>query len=305
MKKLYPYDSRLPMRVAIFMSGTGSNAKKIIEWHLEEKKAGNPSFEPVLIFTDNPKSNAVAISNSYSSKGLSLPVLCDSIYDFYKACGKDDLKDLNIREAFDNSHIGVLSSYNIDCIALAGYDRIATPVICNTFFTINVHPGYLPAKYDSGPKIGKPKYTGLAWIPSAKAILAGENEVHTSVHVVTDNLDCGPVLAVSAPQPVPDEVKGMSLEERATLIGTVRSIQEIADFIKKNPDFSEAALHCQFPIVKYASDCQNRLKVHGDWVVFPRVLRYIGTGRYACENGSLFFDGEPIPNGKLIREGEL
>ena len=47
---------------------------------------------------------------------------------------------------------------------------------------------------------------------------------------------------------------------------------------------------------------QNRLKEIGDWAIFPRTLEYLADGRYSKdEQGSLYFDDKPIPQGlKLV-----
>ncbi len=289
------YKPGLPMRLAISLDGPGSNTRKIIEHHIVERDAGKPSYEPAMLLTGTPSSNAVKISTEYSSRGLTLPVLFHSFLDFFKARGLDSIKedkDMPIRRAYDNITLNLLSAHGIDCVALAGDEYVKTSVICNTILTVNVHPGDLRAKYDSGKNAGKPKYTGLGWIPSAKAILAGEKEVRTSVHIVTDKLDCGPVLAVSAPQLVPE----ISALEKIALMGGKKSLGELIDCVKTMPDVAG-----KIPLVSIAKDCQERLKVNGDWVIFPKVLQYIAEGRYARdEKGSMYFDKEPIPDGKVI-----
>lgn len=286
------YEPGLPMRTAISIDGSGSNGRKIIEHYIAQRDAGKPSYEPVMLLTGKLSSNAVKISTEYSSKGVTLPVFAHSIVDFFKARGRDSIKedkDMPIRSAYDTVAVKLLSAHGVDCVALAGDEYVKSPVFSNTILTVNVHPGYLPARYTSGKNKGKPKYTGLGWIPSAKAILAGEKEVRTSVHVVTSELDCGPVLSVSAPQPVPE----ISLLEKIALMGGKKSLNEIIDCTKTMPDLAG-----KIPLVANAKDCQERLKVHGDWVIFPRTLQYIAEGRFAKdEKGNLYFDKEPIPNG--------
>jgi hypothetical protein len=195
------------------------------------------------------------------------------------------------------SHVKILTDFGVDCVALAGYDWIVTTQICNTFIpTLNVHPGDLRKRRPDG----KPRYDGLAWVPSAKAILAGDGEVRTSVHVVTEGLDEGGVLAVSDPQPVPQEV--LSLENRMVLLGGAKSVQEIVDFARARPELSVKQLGEIYPIVKYAADCQDRLKVNGDWVVFPKSLEYVARSRYAADDKRkrIYFDGDHVPGGIVI-----
>lgn len=299
MKLTALYKPGLPMRTAISIDGSGSNGRKIIEHYIAQRDTGRPSYEPVLLLTGKLSSNAVKISTEYSSRGLTLPVFAHSLVDFFRARGRDSIKedkDMPIRSAYDNITVKVLSEFGIDCVALAGDEYVKTPVLVNTLLCVNVHPGKLSTVYTSGKNAGRPKYTGLGWIPSAKAILAGETEVCSSVHIVTDKLDCGQILSVSAPQPVPNAV--LSLEDRTKLLGMAKSIQEIADFIKQHPDASAEELGHMAPLYKHAVDCQDRLKVHGDWVIYAKTLQHIAEGRYASdEKDNMYFDGKPIPTG--------
>ncbi len=277
------------MRLAIFMSETGSNATKLIERYLADRDANDVAFEPVLMFTDNPDSNAVEIATKrFIKRGFTLPVFTHSIRGFYSMRGVEDIANEAAREEYDEVQAGLLHEFGVDCIALAGYNWVVSPALCNPFFIENVHPGRLDVK----GKDGRPKYRGLAWIPSAKAILAGDNEVYTSVHVVTRELDGGPVLAVSEPQPVPLEAR---IEDRKKLLGNAKSVKEISDFIKAHPDTKKDVLFEMFPIYKHAVDCQNRLKENGDWIVYPQAIRDVAVGRYALDGKTVYFDGKPMP----------
>lgn len=281
MKQLYtPKDSL--MRVGIFMSGSGTNARKLIEAYIADRDAGRVVAEPVLLFTDNLESNAWKIGRDYELKGVVLPVLLNSFVDF-----RNDNPSAS-RSDYDAHQSELLSDYGVDCVALAGYDWIVTPVICDKKLTVNVHPGFLPKKKHNG----RPAYAGLGWEPSAKAVLAGENNVYTSVHVVTPVLDGGPVLDVSDPVPVPEKVR--SLEDRAVLLGMAESVRQISAFMKANPDFPDEELRRLFPIYGIAKDLQEQLKVKGDWVVFPRTLRRIAEGRYSVDGDKAYLDGKPV-----------
>src|SRR3989344_1487983 len=98
MKLTDLYSEKMPMRLAIFMSGTGSNAKKIIEKYLEQRDSGMISLEPALMFTDNPSSNAYKIAREdYKKQSLVIPLAFNPIKEFYKKCGCDNIKDIKIR----------------------------------------------------------------------------------------------------------------------------------------------------------------------------------------------------------------
>lgn len=286
------------MRLAIFMSGTGSNAKRIIEKYLMQRDLGRNNFEPALIFTDNPGSKACKIANiDYRNECLKIPFAINSIREFYEKHGSDNLRDMKIREEYDKAQLKILNDNGIDAVALAGYDWVVTSVICDSKLTANVHPGDLRKTF---PDSRKRMYIGLAWVPSAKAILNNEDKVYTSVHLVTSQLDGGPLLAISQPQNIQKEV--LSLEDRTILLGKALGMENplsyISRFIKENPELTDEEISGYFPIYRFAKDCQERLKVHGDWVVFPKVIEDISSGRYAKdESGNLYFDNKPIPNG--------
>jgi len=276
-------------RLAIFMSGSGTNAMRIIERYIQDKKEGTVSFEPVLMFTDNPKSSARHIAEQmYKDQGFTCQYVWNPLVD----------KAMKDRPAYDEVQRGLLNTRGIDMIALAGYDWVVTSAICDNFVVANVHPGDLRRLDDAGKKA----YRGLAWVPSAKAIMAGENEVYTTVHLVTTELDGGPILGRSVPVKVQDYILG--LEDRTVLLGEatqrlgegfkMEKLQRLIDDAKiGNEDAAK-----MFPIVGYAKECQESLKRLGDWVVFPQVVSWIAQGRYGRNtNGAICFDGIPKPEG--------
>lgn len=288
LTKLYD-PAKGPMKLAIFMSGSGSNAVKILERYAEQVAVGSVTYEPVVLFSDNHESNVVKIATQFG-----VPYKINPIRDFYNRAGAD-IKDMDIREDYDTEQVRMLKDLGVDAVALAGYDWKTTPLICNEFVTGNVHPGDLRVKKADG----KRKYIGLGWVPSAKAILDRKNEVYTSVHLVTPELDEGPLLAVSAPQSVPEEVLGL---ERKVLLGEAESIGGILRFIKENTGVNNDELARIFPIYGYARECQERLKVHGDWIEFPDAIVNISSGIYERDGeGKLYFEGNPIPEGVLRR----
>lgn len=297
-----------PMQVAIFMSGSGTNALKILEsWEriYNEKKRFIDApfkrleeqvvFEPALIFTDNSESKAAEIAKEYQKKeGLALALWSNPISQFFQR----NKRSIDDRKHYDSVQKDIAKGRCIDLVALAGYDWVVTEEIHKNFITVNVHPGDLREKNEKG----EPKYAGLGWIPSAKAILDGKNEVYTSVHLVTEELDGGPILAVSAPQAIPAEA---AIKKRKQLLGEGLSLKEVITFVKLHSDLPESEINTKFPIVGYARDCQDRLKRNGDWVVFPQVIEDIARGRYARdEEEKLYFDGQPIET-LNFREGKL
>jgi len=68
------------------------------------------------------------------------------------------------------------------------------------------------------------------------------------------------------------------------------------------PHVGDEELARVFPIYGYARECQDRLKIHGDWIEFPNAIVNISSGSYEKDReGKLYFEGNPIPEG-VVRE---
>jgi len=264
-KLLFDPGLKRTMRVACFMSGSGTNVRKIIEHqiHLEEERGKSP-FEVVVIFTDDPeRSNARIIAEEYR-----IPLEYNDIKKFYE--GKN-IKDLKIREEFDEKTLGIIAPYKPNIIALGGYAWWVTEPILSTYIVVNVHPGDLSVKDNNG----KRKYVGLHHIPPMKAILAGEKYLHSSSHIVTEKHDMGPILIISKPLQV-EIPYGITLEDL------------------KKPE------NKQF-LIRLCKEHQDRLKRVGDWQIFPLTLQWIAEGRFAIDDRmNVYFDGILIKDGHRL-----
>jgi folate-dependent phosphoribosylglycinamide formyltransferase PurN len=258
------FESRLkkPMRVACFMSGSGTNVRKIIEHQVYlENERDKPLYKVVVIFTDSPeKSNARIIAEEYG-----IPLEFNDIEKFY--IGKS-IRDIKVREEFDYKTLGLIGPYKPDIIALGGYAWKITKPILSTYMVFNVHPADLSVR----GKDGKRKYVGLHHIPPMKAILAGEKYLHSSTHLAVQKPDMGPILVISRPLPV-ELPYGISLNDL------------------KKPENE------QF-LIRLCKEHQDRLKKVGDWEIFPLTLQWIAEGRFAIDRRmNVYFDGELIKDG--------
>ena len=263
IKPLYSPKKDSPMRIAGFMSGSGTNLVKIIEYeHIVAEKTGAKPYEVTLVFTDNKNSNAAKIADLFG-----LPLLTHDILDFYKEQGCKDKKHLSLRPVFDQKTVALLANYQFDLIALAGYMSIVTAPLLKAYDgrIINVHPADLTAT-DGGRRL----YTGDNAV--ARAIKNSENAIYSSTHIVREQVDYGEILMVSPPVPV-SLPSGYSVSMLAQP-ENIAFLNEIAD------------AH------------QEILKEKGDWVVFPRTLELIAAGRLGIDaQGQVLMDENPIPNG--------
>ncbi len=261
-KLLFDPKQKRSMRVACFMSGSGTNVRKIIEHQTNlEREMGRAPYEVVLIFTDNPeKSNARIIAEEYE-----IPLEFNDIKKFYE--GKS-IKNMKTREEFDEKTLGLIAPYKPDIIALGGYAWWMTKPILSTYIVVNVHPADLSAK----EKTGKRKYIGLHHVPPMKAILAGEKNLHSSTHICTEKKDGGPILVISKPLQL-ELPYGITLEDL------------------KRPE------NKQF-LIKLCKEHQDKLKRIGDWQIFPLTLQWVAEGRFAIDyRMNAYFDGTLIKDG--------
>jgi formyltetrahydrofolate-dependent phosphoribosylglycinamide formyltransferase len=148
-------------RVGILISGRGSNMASLIE------AAKRP---------DCPYEVALVVSNVPDAAGLAFAA-ANNIPTF--AMSHIGLK----RAEFDELVDGALRDAGVEYVALAGYMRLLSPGFVQKWAgrMINIHPSLLPA------------YKGLD--THQRAIDAGEAKHGCSVHIVTAELDDGPILA--------------------------------------------------------------------------------------------------------------
>lgn len=159
-------------RVAILISGGGSNMVSLAD----SMDADHPA-EPVLVVSNQPDAGGLV-----KAKERGIPTACVDHRPF-----KGD------RAAFEQALQAVLVAQSPDILCLAGFMRILTPSFTRVWAgrMLNIHPSLLP------------KYPGLH--THARAIDAGDREAGCSVHVVTEDLDAGPVLGQARVQVLPGD----------------------------------------------------------------------------------------------------
>lgn len=97
------------------------------------------------------------------------------------------------RAAFEDALYARLAEAEPDILCLAGFMRILTPGFVSRFEgrMLNIHPSLLP------------KYPGLH--THQRAIDAGDGEAGATVHLVTAELDAGPILGQARVAVKPDD----------------------------------------------------------------------------------------------------
>ena len=266
---IYTPKNNEKMRVACFVSGSGTNARKIIE----RSRKSDSRYSVELIFTDvkddrlykSGKKRCMAkdIAVEY---GISYE--CEDIRDFYKSKGHKTRRDLSLRPEFDGLVLEKTSNYEIDIVALAGYMSVTTEPLLEAFNgrMINVHPADLSIMEGE-----ERKYVGMHAVRDA--ILSGERELRATTHVVREKVDYGEILIISEPLPVtiPDNTDLKLLEKEKEILNRI------------------------------VSQHQNELKEFGDWIIYPLTLQMIAEGRFAlngCEN--VYFNGKKTECGHKL-----
>jgi len=148
-------------KIAIFASGSGTNAQRIIEYF-----RNHPEIKVELIFSNNPKAYVLE-----RAKLLNVESVVFTRDDFYKT----DKVQMILREK------------QIDFIVLAGFLWLIPEYILDTYNgkIINIHPALLP-KYG-----GKGMYGMLV---HEAVIQSGDQESGITIHHVNKNYDEGQII---------------------------------------------------------------------------------------------------------------
>jgi phosphoribosylglycinamide formyltransferase-1 len=169
-----------PRRIAVLISGRGSNLQAIID------RVVSRHLDATI---------AVVISNRAGAAGLQrardagIEAVC---------LGPRDYAD---RDAHDRAILDVLRDRRVDLVCLAGYMRRVGASVLETFpgRILNVHPSLLPAF----PGLDAPR----------QALDHGVRVAGATVHIVTSELDGGPII-LQASVPVLDDDTVESLSAR-------------------------------------------------------------------------------------------
>lgn len=102
------------------------------------------------------------------------------------------------RRTYDAMTLHVLRQLDVDAVLLLGYLYVVTDVLLSRFphRVFNIHDSDLTIRNSEGER----KYVGLR--STRDAILAGERETRSTLHLVTEKLDGGPILSLSPAFPV-------------------------------------------------------------------------------------------------------
>jgi len=269
--KIFLNAKRKIPQAAIFMSGSGSNAEKLLESIRD--KTGSP-WNASMIFTDAPlKSRAAKIAAEYEIPYFELDIL-----EFYRKRGETKVslsseKGREIREEWTGELRKILKPFDVDFGILAGFIPLTN--ITSDFPCLNVHPGDLTVE-ENGRRI----FVGLHTVPIETAIVRNCRALRSSVIIAQTytgcggEMDSGPILGISSPVEID--------------LGTER-LEEIKKIYESRPTQRPPGGYKDL-LEDIARKNQEKLKVNGDWTVFPPAVRDFATGKFGYdENNSLYY----------------
>ena len=170
---------------------------------VDAARADDCPFEIALVLSNRPDAGGLAIARD---KGVAVAAVD------HRPFGKD-------REAHERAVDAMLREHGIEVVALAGYMRLLTPWLVQRWAgrMLNIHPSLLP------------KYPGLD--THARALAAGDLEAGCTVHLVTEGVDEGPVLAQAAVPMLADDTPA-SLAQRVLTAEHQLYPRALADFCR-------------------------------------------------------------------------
>ena len=195
------------VKVGVLISGRGSNMLALAH---AARAPGYPA-EICVVISNKPDAPGLALA-----RDLGLAAVC-----------VDQRAFVRDRPAHERAIDDTLLSHGADMVCLAGYMRVLSPLLVGRWpgRMLNIHPSLLPA------------FPGLD--THARALAAGVAEHGCSVHLVTDGVDEGPVLAQARVPVLPGDDEG-SLAARVLTAEHLLYPAALLDFalrLQRAPDF--------------------------------------------------------------------
>jgi phosphoribosylglycinamide formyltransferase-1 len=155
------------VRLGVLASGRGSNLRNLVE----------RGYHVAAVATNRPSSGAAAFARE-----LGLPL------------GEFSQRRFASSDERDAAMLAWLRERAVELVVNAGYDRILNPAFVAAFAgrIINLHPSLLPA-FSGGMDAVE------------RALAHGAEVTGCTVHVVTDEVDAGPILLQAVVPVLPDD----------------------------------------------------------------------------------------------------
>jgi phosphoribosylglycinamide formyltransferase-1 len=279
-----PAKSGNRMTIVCFVSGSGTNYREIV--------ARNPEHN-YLVFTNRPGCGGIAIAKENRHEVIEL-----SHIPYLKAARKkygvgNVPRNCPERVAYEQEVSRLIENKlgrQPDLICLAGFDQWNTDWMIDRYYPrmINVHPGDTTKGY-----------VGLHWISAAKAILAGDNSLRSTLFIADKSEDNGPVLVQSKPLDITltlSELEGKGEKGLLAGLGKVTEFAASNNIETYDVFWKTANEDLQILMGRISSRLQDILKEKGDWEIYPFAIHdLIGRGRVAVDGRTVYIDGKKMP----------
>jgi len=264
------------MNIVCFVSGSGTNYQRIVE------RDPNHNY---LVFTNRP-----GCEGSLKAKQYGHPVIELSHAPYFKGTrekyGGTIPRSCPEREKFEKDVCWLIEDKlqkKPDLVCLAGYDLVFTDQTIDRYpwKILNVHPGDTTKGY-----------AGLHWLPTAKAILAGDDEIRSTLFLADKGLDTGPVLVQSRPLKIFTALSRADSGDLHKVISYAKTHS-----ITNYEQFAKTADAERKEIMKRVCErLQNSLKEAGDWEIYPFAVHdLIAKGSVAVDGRRIYVNGKELP----------
>ena len=160
------------LKLGVLASGRGSNLQAIID----AIKSGALKANLALVLSNKAEAQALEWARKHGAPTMFLDPKP------FSTKSTDPREKQAAREAYDRAVLDALKQYDVELVALAGYMRIVTPVLIDSYPNrmMNIHPSLLPS------------FPGLD--VQQKALDWGVKLAGCTVHFVTEGVDEGPII---------------------------------------------------------------------------------------------------------------
>lgn len=154
-----------PLKLGVLASGNGSNLEAVQSAIAQ----GQLNAQIQVLIYNNPEAKAAVRAANWS-----IPAILLNHRDFQR------------REDLDQQIVHTLRQYEVECVIMAGWMRLVTPVLIDAFPNqiINIHPSLLPS------------FRGVRAVE--QALEAKVKITGCTVHIVCLEVDSGPILLQAA-----------------------------------------------------------------------------------------------------------
>ena len=161
-----------PLILGVMASGSGSNFEAVAK----SIETGNLNAKIAILIHNRPD---IQVIDRAQKRGIPTVLL--------------DHRNYPTREDLDRAIVATLQAHQVECVVMAGWMRVITQVLIDAFVdrVINIHPSLLPS------------FPGIRSIEQALA--AKVKITGCTVHLVSLEVDSGPILVQSAVPVLPED----------------------------------------------------------------------------------------------------